>query len=71
MAVNSSTGHFGAILAGALLGYAMTTLLAPQPGETLRERLKRKLSEHSLILSDIEVDELIARLEEDDEDFYL
>lgn len=69
MADNSSSGHIGAMLAGALLGYAMTTLLAPQPGETLRQRLKRKLSEHSIILSDIEVDELIARLEEDDEEF--
>ncbi len=69
MADNSSTGHFGAMLAGALLGYAMTTLLAPQPGENLRERLKRKLSEHSIILSDLEVDELVARLEEDDEEF--
>ena len=71
MADNNSSGHFGALLAGALLGYAMTTLLAPQPGETLRERLKRKLSEHSIILSDIEVDELVARLEEDEDDFYL
>lgn len=71
MADNSSTGHIGAFLAGALLGYAMTTLLAPQPGETLRERIKRKLSEHSIILSDIEVDELVARLEEDEDDFYL
>lgn len=69
MADNSSNGHIGAFLAGALLGYAMTTLLAPQPGETLRQRLKRKLSEHSIILSDIEVDELIARLEEDEEEF--
>lgn len=59
------------MIAGALLGYAMTTLLAPQPGETLRERLKRKLSEHSIILSDVEVDELVARLEEDEEDFIL
>lgn len=71
MADNSSNGHIGAFIAGALLGYAMTTLLAPQPGETLRERIKRKLSEHSLILSDVEVDELVARLEEDEEDFYL
>lgn len=71
MADNSSTGHIGAFFAGALLGYAMTTLLAPQPGETLRERIKRKLSEHSIILSDIEVDELVARLEEDEDDFYL
>ncbi|MDE6534721.1 MAG: YtxH domain-containing protein [Muribaculaceae bacterium] len=71
MADNSSNGHIGAFIAGALLGYAMTTLLAPQSGETLRERLKRKLSEHSLILSDVEVDELVARLEEDEEDFYL
>ena len=71
MADNSSTGHFGALLAGALLGYAMTTLLAPQSGETQRELLKRKLSEHSIILSDIEVAELVARLEEDDEDFYV
>lgn len=69
MANENSTGHIGAMLAGALLGYAMSTLLAPQSGETLRDRLKRKLSEHSIILSDIEVDELISRLEEDGEEF--
>ena len=69
MANENSTGHIGAMLAGAILGYAMATLLAPQSGETLRDRLKRKLSEHSIILSDIEVDELICRLEEDGEEF--
>ncbi len=69
MTNDNSTGHIGAMLAGALLGYAMSTLLAPQSGETLRDRLKRKLSEHSIILSDIEVDELISRLEEDGEEF--
>ena len=69
MANDNSTGHIGAMLAGAILGYAMATLLAPQSGEALRDRLKRKLSEHSIILSDIEVDELVARLEEDGEEF--
>ena len=68
MTDHSSTGHFGAFLAGALLGALTTMLLAPQRGEDLRTRLKRKLSEHSIILSDIEVDEIIARLEEDDEE---
>ena len=69
MTNDNSTGHLGAMLAGAILGYAMSTLLAPQSGETLRDRLKRKLSEHSIILSDLEVDELILRLEEDGEEF--
>ena len=69
MTNDNSTGHIGAMLAGAILGYAMSTLLAPQSGETLRDRLKRKLREHSIILSDIEVDELILRLEEDGEEF--
>lgn len=68
MATNYTSGTIGAMLGGALLGFAMTTLMAPQSGETLREKLKRKLSEHSVILSDIEVDQLIARLEEDDEE---
>lgn len=68
MATNYTSGTVGAMLGGAILGFAMTLLMAPQPGETLREKLKRKLSEHSVILSDIEVDELIARLEEDDEE---
>lgn len=55
------------MLGGALLGYLMTTLLAPQSGADLRKRLRQKLSQHSIILTDTEVDELIARLEEDDE----
>lgn len=70
MSDNKSPGTVGAMLAGALLGFCMTTLLAPQPGETLRQRLKRKLSEHSIILSDVEVDEIMAKLEEDDEILY-
>lgn len=69
MADNNSAGTIGAMIGGALLGFAMTTLLAPQPGQTLRQRLVRKLREHSIILSDNEVDALIARLEADDDDF--
>lgn len=45
-------------------------MLAPQPGRTLRERLRDKLSQHSVILSDAEVDELISRLEADDEEIF-
>lgn len=68
MANNSSSGTIGAFIGGALLGAVTTLLLAPQTGEELRTRLKRKLGEHSIILSDVEVDELIARLEADDEE---
>lgn len=70
MASNSTSGIFGAFLGGAALGAAAAVLFAPQPGKSLRERLREKLSQHSVILSDAEVDELIARLEADDEEIF-
>lgn len=69
MADNSSNGVVGAFIGGALMGFAAAILYAPMKGTDLRSLLKKKFSEHSIILSDIEVDELIARLEEDDEEF--
>lgn len=69
MASNINSGTIGAFLGGALMGFAGAILFAPQRGKDLRQRLKEKLSEHSIILSDLEVEELIARLEEDDEEF--
>lgn len=65
----NSSGALGAFIGGALLGAIGALLLTPVKGADLRARLRKKLSEHSIILSDIEVDELIARLEEDDEEF--
>lgn len=68
MANNSYfSGTMGAFIGGALMGAAAAVLFAPQRGEELRRRLREKLSQHSVILSDAEVEELIARLEEDDE----
>lgn len=58
----------GAFIGGALMGIAAAVLFAPQPGKDLRRRIREKLSQHSVILSDAEVDELIARLEADDEE---
>lgn len=65
---NSLAGTIGAFIGGALMGFTAAILFAPQRGEDLRRRIKEKLSEHSLILSDSEVDELIARLEEESDD---
>ncbi len=59
----------GAFIGGAMVGFAAALLFAPSPGRDLRSRLIDKFSRHSIILSDAEVDELIARLEADDEDF--
>lgn len=70
MASNSTSGIFGAFLGGALMGATAAVLFAPRPGKDLRERLREKLSQHSVILSDAEVDELIARLEADDEEIF-
>lgn len=70
MAANSSSGTMGAFIGGAILGAVAAVLFAPQPGRDLRTRLREKLSEHSVILSDTEVDELIARLEADDEEIF-
>lgn len=64
---NSFSGTVGAFIGGALMGFTAAILFAPERGESLRKRIKEKLSQHSVILSDSEVDELIARLEEDDE----
>ncbi len=64
----STSGTIGAFLGGALLGFTAAVLFAPMKGSDLRQRLKAKLREHSIILSDIEVDELIARLEADEEE---
>lgn len=69
MACNHSSGSFGAFLGGAALGFVTALLLAPMKGEDFRSRLNKKLREHSIILSDTEVDELIAKLEYDDEEF--
>jgi len=68
MANNSISGTMGAFIGGALMGAAAALLFAPQPGKDLRSRIREKLSQHSVILSDAEVDELIARLEADDEE---
>lgn len=68
MANSSSVGTIGAFIGGAMLGMTAAILFAPQPGRDLRRRLIEKLNHHSIILSDTEVDELIARLESDDED---
>lgn len=68
MANNVNAGTMGAFLGGALMGFAAAVLFAPLRGEDLRRRIREKLSEHSVILSDAEVEELIARLEEDDEE---
>lgn len=65
---NINSGTMGAFIGGALMGFAAALLYAPYRGDELRARLKKKLSEHSIILSDLEVEELIARLEEDDEE---
>jgi len=70
MASNSTSGIFGAFLGGAIIGAITAVLMAPQSGRTLRERLRDKLSQHSVILSDAEVDELISRLEADDEEIF-
>lgn len=69
MASNSTSGTMGAFIGGAIIGLTAAILFAPQPGRDLRSRLIDKLNRHSIILSDSEVDELIARLEADDEDF--
>lgn len=69
MACNNSNATVGAFIGGAILGLTAAILFAPMKGEELRKRLKKKLSEHSIILSDNEVDELIAKLEYDDEEF--
>lgn len=68
MTSNSNSGTLGAFIAGALMGIGAAVLFAPQPGRDLRQRIREKLSQHSVILSDAEVDELIARLEADDEE---
>ncbi|MBE6304605.1 MAG: YtxH domain-containing protein [Bacteroidales bacterium] len=65
---NSTSGTIGAFLGGALLGFTAAVLFAPMKGSDLRQRIKDKLREHSIILSDLEVEELIARLEADDEE---
>lgn len=65
---NSTSGTIGAFLGGALLGFTAAYLFAPMKGSDLRQRIKTKLREHSVILSDLEVDELIARLEADEEE---
>ncbi len=69
MASNINSGTLGAFIGGAIMGFLAAVLFAPQRGEDFRRRLKEKLSEHSIILSDSEVEELIARLAEDDEEF--
>lgn len=69
MASNSYSGTIGAFLGGAIIGFGAAILFAPQSGTDLRKRLIEKLNRHSIILSDTEVDELIARLEADNEDF--
>lgn len=69
MANNSTAGIMGAFIGGVLMGLTSAILFAPQPGKDLRRRLIEKLNQHSIILSDTEVDELIARLEADDEEF--
>lgn len=69
MANTITSGTLGAFIGGALMGFAAAVLYAPQSGKDLRSRIKQKFSEHSIILSDLEVDELIARLEADDEEF--
>lgn len=69
MASNNNSGTLGAFLGGALMGFGAAILFAPMKGADMRSRLKKKFSEHSIILSDIEVDELIARLEADEEEF--
>lgn len=66
---NNSSGVMGAFIGGALLGALGAVLLTPVKGADLRTRIKEKLSQHSIILSDAEVDDIIARLEEDDEEF--
>lgn len=67
MASNSNaSGALGAFIGGVILGAGVALLLTPVKGADLRTRLKKKLNEHSIIMSDVEVDELIARLEEDD-----
>lgn len=68
MANNSTTGTMGAFVGGAIMGLAAALLFAPQSGKDLRRRIREKFSQHSVILSDAEVDELIARLEADDEE---
>lgn len=65
---SSTSGTIGAFLGGALLGFTAAVLFAPMKGSDLRQRVKDKLREHSIILSDLEVEELIARLEADDEE---
>ncbi len=70
MTSNSTTGTMGAFIGGAMMGLVAAILFAPQPGRDLRQRLREKLSQHSVILSDSEVDELIARLEADDEEIF-
>ena len=64
---SNTTGIIGAFVGGALLGFAGAILFAPMKGAELREKIQKKLREHSIILSDLEVEELIARLEADDE----
>lgn len=66
---SNSGGLIGAFLGGALMGALGALLLTPVKGSDLRTRIKEKLSQHSIILSDAEVDDIIARLEEDDEEF--
>ncbi len=64
----SSAGSVAAFIGGALMGFTAAILFAPMKGSELRQRLKKKLSEHSIILSDTEVEELIARLDYDDDE---
>lgn len=67
---NSNSGTMGAFIGGAIMGLVAAVLFAPRPGRDLRQMLREKLSQHSVILSDAEVDELIARLEADDEEIF-
>lgn len=68
---SNSAPLLGAFIAGALIGAGAAILYAPMKGQDLRTLLKKKFSEHSIILSDVEVDEMIARLELDNEDEYV
>lgn len=51
-----------AFLGGALVGCAAAVLLAPEKGETVREKICNCIRRKGIKISDAEVDELVAEL---------
>lgn len=58
-------GILYAFLGGAVVGCAAAILFAPEKGTELRQRIKNKLKEHGIDLSDDEVEELVEQIAND------